>query len=204
MGLLVLAGCLRVDADLTVEAQTISGTVDLGLLNEWAIEQGSDPLALATALEEDLAAGADSGVTGEVYADTDYTGVRLTLAQVPWDRVTRATDGIVHLSREGDQLRLSVDLAVGDDIDAPVPPWDVRLAVTFPGDVLEHNGQLDDRTVTWVVDQESPDMILLATSAGPQNPWWSQIPVAVWVLVVLVGAGVVLTIIWSRERRAGA
>lgn len=209
LGLLVLAGCVRVDGDLTLHgtagdaAGTVSGTVLVAVSDEWAISQGQDPARLGDVIVEELATNAGDGVTGEPYAEDGFTGVTLTLDDVPADRLGDASDGALTITREGDSYVLRGDLSVlgageDQDPDAEGPPWTVRLSVTMPEDVIEHDGRLEGRTVTWELDESTDPTMLAVSSVGPV-PWWSRMPVPLLVLVVVAGIGAVVA--WRLSRR---
>ena len=212
LGLLVLAGCVRVDGDLTLHgtagdaAGTVSGTVLVAVSDEWAISQGQDPARLGDVIVEELATNAGDGVTGEPYAEDGFTGVTLTLDDVPADRLGDASDGALTITREGDSYVLRGDLSVlgageDQDPDAEGPPWTVRLSVTMPEDVIEHDGRLEGRTVTWELDESTDPTMLAVSSVGPV-PWWSRVPVPLLVLVVVAGIGAVVA--WRLSRGSPA
>lgn len=212
LGLLVLVGCVRVDGDLTLHgtagdaAGTVSGTVLVAVSDEWAISQGQDPARLGDVIVEELATNAGDGVTGEPYAEDGFTGVTLTLDDVPADRLGDASDGALTITREGDSYVLRGDLSVlgageDQDPDAEGPPWTVRLSVTMPEDVIEHDGRLEGRTVTWELDESTDPTMLAVSSVGPV-PWWSRVPVPLLVLVVVAGIGAVVA--WRLSRRRPA
>lgn len=212
LGLLVLAGCVRVDGDLTLHgtagdaAGTVSGTVLVAVSDEWAISQGQDPARLGDVIVEELATNAGDGVTGEPFAEDGFTGVTLTLDDVPADRLGDASDGALTITREGDSYVLRGDLSVlgageDQDPDAEGPPWTVRLSVTMPEDVIEHDGRLEGRTVTWELDESTDPTMLAVSSVGPV-PWWSRVPVPLLVLVVVAGIGAVVA--WRLSRGSPA
>lgn len=210
LGLLVLAGCVRVDGDLALHgtagdaAGTVSGTVLVAVSDEWAISQGQDPARLGDVIVEELATNAGDGVTGEPFAEDGFTGVTLTLDDVPADRLGDASDGALTITREGDSYVLRGDLSVlgageDQDPDAEGPPWTVRLSVTMPEDVIEHDGRLEGRTVTWELDESTDPTMLAVSSVGPV-PWWSRVPLLV--LVVVAGIGAVVA--WRLSRGSPA
>lgn len=211
VALLVLAGCVRIDGELTINGteseapDTVSGTVLVAVLDEWAIEHGQDPADLSDAIVEELAASADSGVTGEPYAEDGYTGVTLTLNEVPIDRISASTDGALSVTRDGDTYVLRGDLSVlnpGEDERGEPTPWTARLAVTMPETVTEHNGELDGETVTWQLDDTTPEPTMVAVSAVGPVSWWSKVPIPLVLLTVIAGIGALLAWRWSRRERA--
>ena len=77
--------------------------------------------------------------------------------------------------------------------------FDFQIAVTFPGEVIEHNGVLEDRTVTWNLDEEAlADAELFAEARkGTSFPW----AIIGGVLLGLVVLGIVVWSILSRRQQ---
>lgn len=213
VGLLLLAGCVRVDGDLVVNGgdaaapDTMSGTLLVAVSDEWALAQGQDPAALSDVITEELTAAAGSGVTGEAYSADGFTGVTLELQDVPLDRLALASDGALQIIEEDGAYVLSGDLSLlqdAADVDGVTVPWGVDLAVTMPADVTDHNGTLDGRTVSWSLDADT-EPVLTATAGVPQAPpWWTRVPPALWVLTALAAVGAVLAWVLGRRARARA
>lgn len=207
VGLLLLAGCVRVDGDLTINGtdsaapDTVSGTVLVAISDEWALAHGEDPASLSDVIVEELATAADSGVSGEPYSQDGYTGVTLTLDEVPIERISASTDGALSITSEDGGYVIEGDLSVlnPDEDDGVEPtPWSARLAVTLPDEVTQHNGTLDGRTVTWELDETSADPTLFASSVEPPS-WWSRVPLPVVLLTLLAGIGAFVA--WRLSKR---
>lgn len=206
VGLLVLTGCVRLDGNLTINGttseapDTISGTMLVAVADEWALAHGEDPAALSAAIVDELAATPESGLTGEPYAADGYTGTTLTFDEVPIERLSLATDDALSITREGDDYVVRGDFSALNSDDGPDPmPWTTRLSVKLPEDVTEHNGDLDGRTVTWELDEESADATIHATSSAGPVSWFSRVPV--WLLVITGVAGVGALLAWWLSRR---
>lgn len=203
--LLLLAGCLKIDGDLTINGtesdapETVSGTVVVAVSNEWAISEGIDPASIRDSLARDLAAAPDSGMTGTPYEDGEYTGAEFVFDELPIDRLGPSTDGAFQVVRDGDRLVVRGDLSVLDAAGSQTP-WSVRAAITLPEDVSEHNGSLDGRTVRWTLDESSEDRTIFATSAIGPVSWFSRVPPALIALTLLAGAGAALAWWLSRHR----
>ena len=77
--------------------------------------------------------------------------------------------------------------------------FDFQIAVAFPGEVIEHNGVLEDRTVTWELDEEAlADAELFAEARkGISFPW----AIVGGVLLGLIVIGIVVWSILSRRRQ---
>lgn len=217
VGLLVLAGCVRIEGELSINGtssdapDTVSGTMLVAVSDEWAIAHGEDPTNIPDAIAEELAANPDSGLTGEPYEQDGYTGTTLTFDDVPIDRLTQSTDGALSITRDGDAYVVRGDLSAldrdPDDADAAdTPPWTAAVSITFPEDVTDHNGTLDGRTVSWELDESSEDATMYAMSAVGPISWWTRVPVALWVLVGLAAVGAVVAGVLGRrfKRRQAA
>ncbi len=73
-----------------------------------------------------------------------------------------------------------------------------QVAVTLPGEVIEHTGgERDGRTITWEIGVD--ETVQIEAAAAPA-PWWRSLPP--WVLPTAAAAVVVLVlgVLWSRRR----
>jgi hypothetical protein len=86
-------------------------------------------------------------------------------------------------------------------IDGFADSMDVRVAITFPGDVIEHNGELEGRTVTWTPEfGEALDIQARAEDSGGSSfPWW-----IVGVVAALVALAVLVLLLALRRRSGGS
>ncbi|QOR70278.1 hypothetical protein IM660_16985 [Ruania alkalisoli] len=195
--LLLLAGCFRVEGDLTIapDAATVSGEVTVVVSRAWAQENGEDLDAMVSGIESDLAAAPDQGVTAEPYDDGEYAGVRLTLTETPVDRLEAATSGA--LSITSDDQEIAVVAGLGSLAEADADGWETDLSITFPDGVTRHDGEREGSTVTWHLNAE--DSALRAT--GPMPGARAPFP---WVTVsagLVLVSGVSFALIQWRQRR---
>lgn len=163
----VLAGCLKLDTDLSIEGDTVSGTLLTALDKQAAAQLQLNPQDVFGA-ENDQLTSLD-GVTAEPYEDDPWAGTELTFDRVDLDELNQLSDG------DPDGLRILRDPAAGTyelsmvldfsflteleeeqlgadpdvDLTELLANFEVTVAVTFPGEVTEHNGELSGRTVTW-------------------------------------------------------
>lgn len=209
-----LSGCVKLDLDLRLQPEdTIDGTLVLAVSNELAELLGQDADGLAAELQSELLGSDDApaDLDAEPYDDGEYVGSTATFTGEPLD----AFDGEnLQITREGEEFVVTglLDLTETDAEQVPGldPEPDIRVAVTFPGPVSEHDGELDGTTVTW------------APSAGERlelNARGSAVPTAVgatfgaggmlWLvglslLGLLVVAGAVLAVVLTRRRTRDA
>lgn len=68
---------------------------------------------------------------------------------------------------------------------------DGRIQVTFPGEVIDHNGELEGQTVTWTFDtvQSNATEMFAEARKGGGFPW-------VAIIAVLLGLGVIGLVAW--------
>jgi hypothetical protein len=162
-----LAGCLKVDGDLSIEGDTVSGTLVTALDKQAAEQLQLDPEEVF-ATENDQLTSLD-GVSAAAYDDGTSAGTELTFDQVRIEDLNQLSEGdpdglrIVRDQAAGTyQFSLVMDFAfiselaedqsgAGQELDvaALLAGFQVTVAVTFPGEVTEHTGELSGTTVTW-------------------------------------------------------
>jgi len=208
--LLGLSGCMKLEGDLELSAdETVSGTVVVGVSEDWSEAHGQDPMALQQILAEELQLTPDAGITGEAYADEDYVGMELTLTDVEIDRVAEATNDALVITRDDEGYLVGgrfTDLDTtapgpGGEEDEVPTPWVVDLSVTFPEAVTDHDGELSGRTVSWQLEPDEGEDTMYATTAGSGFSLPVPVPVLILSLLVLSG-GVVVWLGYRRRRRA--
>lgn len=189
----LLSGCIKFDIDFTLSDQTVSGSVIAGFHRD-ALDfaQQFDEDADVDALLDDggfVVEGVD-GVTREPYEDEEFVGVRYVFDQVPLETVNEEfrqggdPDPLqitYHADRDVYEVSGSMDLseAAGDQEDTGLPPmlvqgmldsFTVRIAITFPGRVLETNGEVSGTTVTWQPQVGEVTELRAVASASGSGP----------------------------------
>jgi hypothetical protein len=212
-----LAGCLKVDMSLEInDDESIDGHVIMAVSDEFAQLTGQDPETLAQQFEDDVMEDAPEGVTQEPYEDDEFQGTRLVLDGVALEEFNVSDDETLSIVHEGDEYQVNgvLDMTGAEElgdlsgeeqelIDGFADSMDVRVAITFPGDVIEHNGELEGRTVTWTPEfGETLDIQARAEdSAGSSFPWWI---VGVGAALVAVAAMVLLLALRRRPDATAA
>lgn len=148
--LLVLTSCIRMTMDIDIDSpERIDVKADIGMQNAAAKEMGGE---LPDFCEEAGLSGELDGATTEPYSDegdAGYTGCRVegtnTLAEMSSSGGPglKLEDGIWTFEMEGGD-------ADAEGMSANMVS-DFRISVTFPGEVLTHNGTstVEGTTVTW-------------------------------------------------------
>jgi hypothetical protein len=168
---LVLTGCIKLNMDLVIGSDdTVSGVVQFGVQKELLelTGQSVDDLLGDVPLPSDA-----PGVTTEPFEDDEFAGQQFNFESVPIEQfdpsqVTGATGvtGVpatdqLSITRQGDTFVVVGVLDMSGGITGATNPFggtgaellesaDIRIAITFPGDVIEANGQVDGNTVTYV------------------------------------------------------
>lgn len=219
---LALAGCVRFQADLSVDdANRLDGDIVVAVITN--DEPGSADQARESSAEIETQLlpalrGAD-GVTAQPYEQDDYVGTRFTLADTPMQALDGGdADGALRLTREGDVFTFTgrLDFTPDDTPDAgtdgtsgtgapetPADPGDggIEVRMTFPGEVIEHDGELSGTTVTWSTSLEGAVDMRATASAIPSCP-------PMWVWLVAAGAALLIVLVTGfvliRTRRRAA
>lgn len=185
--LTAVTGCLKVDMDLSIEGETVSGHV-IGAIDRTAAETfGMDASDVFDQPEEEDFSSLE-GVTATPYEDDDWLGVEYVFDRVDLAELNELADNdeefprIVYDAEAGTyEFTLTMDLSdfstddlggsdelPGFDPSALAESFDVMVSVTFPGEVTEHNGELSGNTVTWTpAAGENNEMRAVALAAAP-------------------------------------
>ena len=208
----LLSGCIKAHQDLTLnEDDTVDGSFIFAFSKELSELVGQEPDALLEGVNQGEAP-LPEGVEFEEqdYDDGDYVGKEYTFEDVPIE--TMSSEGELSITREGDTFVVegSADLSEqtpGIDPNDPtqqqvLESFDVRLSVTFPGDVSETNGEVDGRTVTWTPQLGEVNDIhavgsAIATGGGA---------ILVWILLGVAAAIViaVMFVMMTRKSKGAA
>lgn len=207
---LALAGCVRFQADLSVTPEnTLDGDIVVAVIAN-DDDPGSQQNAqdAAADIEARLLPGlrGSDGVTAKPYEQDDYVGTRFTLDDTPIDALSGGgSEGALSLTRTGDVFEFSgtLDFTPDDQAAAQPDPGDggIQVAISFPGEVLEHNGELEGSKVTWSTSLEgSVDMHARASAIPSGPPAWVWLAAGAALLVVV--AVIVVVVGVARRRRA--
>lgn len=214
---LLSSGCLRFRGDLTIAGDaTVTGTVLAA-----AKLTGDLPVDVTT---PGGTGGRDDPVRTEPYTQDGYVGTRVILTRATFGEVERFfTDqggGLVPslpglgtgsgrsalvarlgMHRDGhdvvvDGRFLFPDFAVQAD---PSGEFEARLAITFPGEVLDASGKIDGRTVTWTFTQgEAQDVTARARLDGA-GPGGDRL---LWLAIGVLALGLLLAVVGLFRHRA--
>jgi hypothetical protein len=250
--MVAVTGCIKLDMDLSVEGDTVDGTIVMAIDRQTAQLFEMEPEEFFDDPGEDDFRVLD-GVTVEPYEDDDWLGIVYLFHRVDLDDLNDLAGDddelprIVHDAASGTyEFRMTfdmTDMAGLDDVDefgeeagddpgfpgldpsALLDTFEVRVAVTFPGEVTDHNGELSGTTVTWqpepgeLVEMRATAHVAPAAADDPAaGPAGGGVPepagsagsspstlvsllVALGVLV-LVGTG--LLVLWLTRRSSAA
>lgn len=206
----LLSACLKLDMDLQVSAEdTVSGSVIFAM--------DKDLLELTgQSVEEVLGADAPvptdaQGVSAEAYEDDRFAGQRFSFDAVPLAQFNQGEDPeSLTIVREGDTFRVSGVLDLSGATGATGVPGfedafqgaELRIRISFPGDVADANGAIDGNTVTWE-PRIGERLELQATASAIQSAGagsnMTLILIIVGVVVVAVAA---VAVVMGRRRGA--
>jgi hypothetical protein len=158
----VLSGCVKLDMALTLTPEnTVDGTIVFAVDKQLLTLGGGNPEdAFKDAAGDAPFPTSPSGgsVTTEVYDQDGKYGQKFIFTGVP---LTEFDDEDLKITREGDFFVVNGTLDLSDSTgsgssESPLPlpssltaGFEVAVSMTFPGEVVEHNGTLEGTTVTW-------------------------------------------------------
>lgn len=202
---LALSACLKLNVDLTITPQdTVNGTMILGVDRQLAAMSGQSDEELRKQFA-DAAPTSAPGMNAEPYRDGTYVGVKITLTESPLADLNKDQSKdqlhIVHDEKAGTYTVSGVldlnQLGAGGMGSAFTRTLDVRIAITMPGKVIDHNGMLDGTTVTWVGKPGERLTMHAVSEEASAIPW---VPVlAIGIPTLLVIAGVVAWLVMRRR-----
>ncbi len=211
---LLLTGCLKLDMDLKIGTDnTVSGSMIFAVNKDvLALTGGSvdDLLGSDTPLPSDV-----KGVTSEAYSDDKFVGKKFTFESVPITEFSDPTDPeALKITRDGDAFVVSgvLDLSQGTSgasgpmggtgAAAFLDSAEIRVAITFPGEVISSNGTESGNTVTW--QPKFGDRLEMSAKGSAIASGGSSSTL----LYVLIGVGVIVVIaiiafvMMSRKKKA--
>ncbi|MFL6073058.1 MAG: LppM family (lipo)protein [Mycobacteriales bacterium] len=217
--LFALTGCIRYHVDATLHADdTVSGTVVVGMQKS-LMEAAKAGGASSDDPSSDLKRAKFSRGKAQVkpYDKDGYSGAQLIVDNVPRQEflaamngngsATGATGDVLRIDKASGRYTVSGTLDLSDsalggdggDSGDSIPPalrkqllssFDIQIALTFPGKVLEHNGTLKGTTVTWKAKAgEKTVMHAVAEATGAGGA--SDSKKAAWKSPAAIGGGAV-------------
>lgn len=208
----LLSGCLKLTMDLEVAAEdTVSGAVVFGIDRDILDLTGQNLDGVLG--EESLVPPDVEGVSVAPYEDDEFAGQEITLDEVRLEEFNQDTGGggadSLTIARDGDTFVVdgALDLSTEDAATEGIPfdpsqffeSADIRITMTFPGDVQSSNGEIDGNTATWtpkVGERTEIRAVASAVGGGGSSP-------LLWIVLgVIVVAAIVVAMLVSRRRAA--
>lgn len=207
---LALAGCVRVQAELRLEPDdTVDGQIVVAVaLSDDTEDARSEALDRVGDIESALlgSLGDAPGVSTSAYDEDGYLGSRITLDGVALDAFSGQRPESFRFVREDDEYVFTGVLdftaqSIPDDGDGG-DESNLTVAISFPGEVAEHNGELDGQTVRWsTTTDERVEMRARGAASAPGVPAL-VIVLVIAGLLVLVAAAVLGVWLVLRKRTA--
>jgi hypothetical protein len=199
---ILLTGCIKLNIDFTVSSDnTVNGTMVFAFSKQLLQLTGQSAQAL-------LASSAPipssvPGLSAKPYDDGEFAGQEYTLDAVPLTQFSDDPSSPFRIVRSGDTFTLSgvLDLSSGAGVsgasgaipglDQALAGADIRISITFPGEVTDTNGEVDGNTVTWMPKiGQRLEIHATAGAIGSGSSSTSSI-----VLIGLIALGVILVIV---------
>lgn len=212
----LMSACLKLDMNLNVSSDnTVSGSVIFAVeksLLELSGQSFDDILGSTAPLPSDA-----QGVTVKDYEDDQFAGKEYTFDSVPLAQFSGDSSGQLSITREGDVFHVSgtLDLSsVGATGPSGLSGFDpgqflegaeLKIRITFPGEVTSSNGEVSGNSVTWVpVIGESLDLQATADATGSGSGSGSNLMMLLIIGGVVVVVAVVIGVVVSQRRKPAA
>jgi hypothetical protein len=186
----LLGGCARVRTALALQPDdTVTGEIVLA-----TPEKSPDDKGPTVTLPPDLASDVD--VTP--YRQEGYTGSVLTFTGLSFEQVGGLSSA---MGPAGSTVRFGLRRAGGrvlvtgtvDLTTVSVDKADFQLKMSFPGRIVESNGDIDGSTASWTFDAgKAADVTAVVAYADPDAPSVLNWTLGLAAVVALVAAAVVL------------
>ncbi|HUP16171.1 MAG TPA: hypothetical protein VM848_09015 [Acidimicrobiia bacterium] len=210
---LLLAACeIRSYMDIDM-SDTSNGTVSVQVGFDDQFRDAMEEFGGGTDLVGELEADAPGeGWAVERFQDGDIEGVEMTKEFSSLEELQELLEegrlsgpqeglvGEVSFVDTGDTIRFEAEVPEGGDFEGMSPgdmeglfTYDARITVTFPGEVIDHNGELEENTVTWTFDDPAS---MAGSELFAEGRKGSGSPM-VAIVGVLLGLGVVALVVWQ-------
>lgn len=190
LSLAALSGCARVRTGLAVQPDdTVDGTVEIATPD--GAPDGKGP---QLTVPPDLADDVDV----VPYEEDGYVGSTLQFTGLTFEQLGRlnAVGGVTGGRAELQMRRAGGRIAVQGRADlttVPVDRSDFQLKISFPGEVVETNGEPDGETVTWAFTPGEVGQINASVlSTDPNAPSTLGWTLLLGLLVVIAGGAAVV------------
>lgn len=196
LALAALGGCARVRAGLAVQPDdTVDGQVEIATPD--GAPGGKGPqLTVPPDLAGDLEVSP--------YDEDGYIGSTVRFSGLTFDQLARLSEigGVAGGRAELQMRRVGGRIAVQGRADlttVPVDRSDFRLKISFPGEVLETNGEADGNTVSWTFTPGEVSQINASVAStdpnAPSTVGWTLL------LGLLVAVAAAAAVVLARRNR---
>lgn len=199
---------MKVEVDLTLDGDTVDGVMIMGVEKSFLdmAQMGADEFI------DELGGGDDipEGATVEPWEDDEYVGQRVILEDISVsefddpESMTISYDadagryevsGMMDMSEFGDEAELAE--LPSSMTDMLTGAFDMSITITFPGEVVETNGEVDGSTVTWIpAFGETNEIHAVATDGSS-----SGVPVGLLIAIGAVALVAIAGLVYFLTRR---
>lgn len=186
----LLGGCARVRTALAVQpGDTVTGEIIVA-----TPPKGPDDKGPAITLPADLV----SSVTVAPYNQDGYIGSVLRFSGLSFDQTSELTRALApagateqfQIRRAGGRVLVT---GAADLTTVPVDKADIELKISFPGQVVDTNGQVDGSTISWTFTPgQVGDIAATVAYADPNAPSVLTWTIGLGAVVAAAAVGVVV------------
>jgi len=190
------------DVELTIDGETVDGFMILGVEREFLDMAEMDPDQF------DI----PEGSTVEPWEDDEYVGQRVVLDSVEVSEFDDPEFILIDYDTNAGRYEITGQMDMTDMgdaetaglpsgmFDALMGSFDMSVSITFPGEIIEANGEIDGSTVTWTpVVGEVNEFHAVATDGSGGLPIGLLVAIGAIILAAIAGLVYFLTRRGSTE-----
>ncbi len=205
-----LAGCIKMDMQLELQPDdTVDGSMVFAVSSALVEMSGQDPQDMVDEMQQDIL-DSDQDMRTEPYDDGEFVGTTTYFDGAALDTFGAGDEESMQIVREGDEFVVTgvmdmTEAAGGEDLGMAagmMEGMDIRIAVTFPGAVADHNGTLEGNTVSWeptVGERLEMNARGSAVAGGGSSSLPLPLLIGGGVLALLVIGGVLFAVLRNRS-----
>jgi len=211
----LLTGCIKLNIDFTVSSDnTVNGTMVFAFskqLLQLTGQSAESLLASSAPIPSSV-----PGLSAKPYDDGEFAGQEYTLDAVPLSQFSSDPSSPFRILRTGDTFTLSgvIDLSSGAGVsgasgaipglDQALAGADIRISITFPGEVTDTNGVVDGTTVTWTPKiGQRLEIHATASAIGSGSSSTSSILLIGLIALGVIAVIVVVMLVMKGRRKQG-
>lgn len=208
----MLTGCMKIDMSLTIDGgrDTVNGSLIFAVDKQVLALSGKSPEESFKDTQGSLDADMPKGTRTEVYDDGKFYGQKIIYDNVAFSEFS-ASKGAPKITHENGRYIFTMAADMSSKPGFPggqqiLSSIEVKITVTFPGDVIEHDPKatVSGKTASWTLKMSENHELRAVSEEGASFPWLLLGAVAGLFGLLVIAGIVVLAIRMNRREQEPA